>query len=64
MRAGICDRLLGAPGQIRTLRVSVTTSVIGHRITDRDVELARYFDGVYPRRATGKTRPRGGTRRW
>ena len=31
----------------RTLRVYLTTWGIGHRITDRDVQLARYFDDVY-----------------
>jgi pterin-4a-carbinolamine dehydratase len=31
----------------RTLRVFLTTWDIGHRISDRDVQLARYFDRAY-----------------
>lgn len=31
----------------RTLRVYLTTWGIGHRVTDRDVQLARYFDEVF-----------------
>ena len=44
----------------RTLRIYLSTWGIGHRITDRDVQLARYFDEVYSQ--TTST-PRPNTRR-
>ena len=43
----------------RTLRVYLTTWGIGHRVTDRDVQMARYLDEVFSR-PDGAQRPRGG----
>lgn len=31
----------------KTVRVYLTTWDIGHRISDRDIQLARYFDRAY-----------------
>jgi len=42
----------------KTLRVYLTTWDIGHRISDRDIQLARYFDRAYAE-FPGATRARG-----